>query len=90
MAGLRLKAGLRLNNGGIEAKTTSSSKAGELRAGEPWFCPGTCPLPLSLSSAPDAASNFKQKVDDTVHIATAKQMKADGHTGRDIAKYLCS
>jgi transposase len=23
-----------------------------------------------------------------VHIATAKKMKADGHTGRDIAKYL--
>jgi DNA invertase Pin-like site-specific DNA recombinase len=29
-----------------------------------------------------------RKVDDTVHIATAKRMKADGHTGRDIAKYL--
>jgi transposase len=26
--------------------------------------------------------------DDTEHIATAKRMKADGHTGRDIAKYL--
>ena len=29
-----------------------------------------------------------QKVDDPEHIATAKRMKADGHTGRDIAKYL--
>ena len=29
-----------------------------------------------------------RKVDDTEHIATAKRMKADGHTGRDIAKYL--
>jgi DNA invertase Pin-like site-specific DNA recombinase len=28
------------------------------------------------------------KVDDADHIATAKRMKADGHTGRDIAKYL--
>ena len=29
-----------------------------------------------------------RKVDDAEHIATAKRMKADGHTGRDIAKYL--
>lgn len=29
-----------------------------------------------------------RKVDGTEHIATAKRMKADGHTGKDIAKYL--
>jgi DNA invertase Pin-like site-specific DNA recombinase len=29
-----------------------------------------------------------RKVGDTDHIATAKGMKADGHTGKDIAKYL--
>ena len=29
-----------------------------------------------------------RKVDDTEHIATAKRMKADGHTGKDTAKYL--
>ncbi|HEY2504795.1 MAG TPA: recombinase family protein [Mycobacterium sp.] len=29
-----------------------------------------------------------RKVDDTEHVATAKRMKADRHTGRDIAKYL--
>ena len=29
-----------------------------------------------------------RKVDDTEHIATAKRMKADGHTGKAIAKYL--
>ena len=29
-----------------------------------------------------------RKVDDIEHIATAKRMKADGHTGKDIAKYL--
>ena len=29
-----------------------------------------------------------RKVHDSDHIATAKRMKADGHTGRDIAKYL--
>jgi DNA invertase Pin-like site-specific DNA recombinase len=28
------------------------------------------------------------KVDDAEHITTAKRMKADGHTGKDIAKYL--
>lgn len=29
-----------------------------------------------------------RKVEDSEHIATAQRMKADGHTGRDIAKYL--
>jgi DNA invertase Pin-like site-specific DNA recombinase len=29
-----------------------------------------------------------RKVDDTEHIATARRMKANGHTGKDIAKYL--
>jgi DNA invertase Pin-like site-specific DNA recombinase len=29
-----------------------------------------------------------RKVDDSEHIATAKRMKADGHTAKDIAKYL--
>jgi DNA invertase Pin-like site-specific DNA recombinase len=29
-----------------------------------------------------------RKVDDCEHIATAKRVKADGHTGRDIARYL--
>jgi Helix-turn-helix domain of resolvase len=29
-----------------------------------------------------------RKVDDTEHIATAKRMRADGHTGKDIAKFL--
>ena len=27
-----------------------------------------------------------RKVDDSEHIATATRMKADGHTGKDIAK----
>jgi len=27
-------------------------------------------------------------VSDTEHIATARRMKADGHTGKAIAKYL--
>jgi DNA invertase Pin-like site-specific DNA recombinase len=29
-----------------------------------------------------------RKVDDAEHIATAKRMKADGHTAKAIAKYL--
>jgi DNA invertase Pin-like site-specific DNA recombinase len=29
-----------------------------------------------------------RKVADVDHIATAKRMKSDGHTGKDIAKYL--
>ena len=28
-----------------------------------------------------------RKVDDSEHITTAKRMKADGHTGKDIARY---
>ncbi len=29
-----------------------------------------------------------RKIDDAEHITTAKRMKADGHTGKDIAKHL--
>jgi DNA invertase Pin-like site-specific DNA recombinase len=29
-----------------------------------------------------------RKVDDAEHIATAKRMKVDGHTAKDIAKFL--
>ena len=29
-----------------------------------------------------------RKVDDFEHITPARRMKADGHTGKDIAKYL--
>jgi DNA invertase Pin-like site-specific DNA recombinase len=29
-----------------------------------------------------------RKVDDSEQITTAKRMKADGHSGKDIAKYL--
>ena len=29
-----------------------------------------------------------RKVDDPEHIATAKGMKSDGHTGKAVAKYL--
>jgi transposase len=34
------------------------------------------------------SSGGPRKVDYTEHIAPAKRMKADGHTGKDIAKYL--
>lgn len=46
----------------------------------------------ALKRASSRASGTKfgrpRKVSDAVHIATAKRMKADGHTGKDIAKYL--
>jgi DNA invertase Pin-like site-specific DNA recombinase len=29
-----------------------------------------------------------RRVEDADHITTAKRMNADGHTGKDIAKYL--
>jgi DNA invertase Pin-like site-specific DNA recombinase len=40
------------------------------------------------SWAHDTKFGRSRKVDDFEHIATAKRMKADGHTGKDIAKYL--
>ena len=33
-------------------------------------------------------SDAPRKVENSQDIATAKRMKADGHTGKDIAKYL--
>jgi DNA invertase Pin-like site-specific DNA recombinase len=46
----------------------------------------------ALKRAASRASGTKfgrpRKVKDADHVATAKRMKADGHTGRDIAKYL--
>ena len=45
-------------------------------------------LPRASSRANGTRFGRPRKVDDTEHIATAKRMKADGHTGKDIAKYL--
>jgi len=46
----------------------------------------------ALKRAASRASGTKfgrlRKVDDAKHIATATRMTADGHTGKDIAKYL--
>ena len=45
---------------------------------------------LKRASSRANGTKFRRprKVDDSEHIATAKRMKANGHTGRDIAKYL--
>jgi DNA invertase Pin-like site-specific DNA recombinase len=45
-------------------------------------------LKRASSRANGAKFGRRRKVDDPEHIATAKRMKADGHTGKDIAKYL--
>jgi DNA invertase Pin-like site-specific DNA recombinase len=45
-------------------------------------------LKLAASRANGTKLGRPRKVDDAEHIATAKRMKADGHTGKDIAKYL--
>src|SRR6516165_1095834 len=46
----------------------------------------------ALKRAASRASGTKfgrpRKVDDPLHLATAKRMKADGHTGKDIARFL--
>jgi DNA invertase Pin-like site-specific DNA recombinase len=45
---------------------------------------------LKRATSPANGTKFGRpcKVSDNDHIATAKRMKADGHTARDIAKYL--
>jgi DNA invertase Pin-like site-specific DNA recombinase len=45
-------------------------------------------LKLAASRANGTKLGRPRKVDDAEHITTAKRMKADGHTGKDIAKYL--
>jgi len=46
------------------------------------------PLSRGTSRAYGTKFGRPRTVDDPEHIATAKRMKADGHTARDIAKYL--
>ena len=45
-------------------------------------------LKRASSRANGAKFGRPKSVNDPVHIATAKRMKADGHTGNAIAKYL--
>jgi hypothetical protein len=51
----------------------------------------SCGKRTALKRASSRANGTKfgrpRKVDDAEHIATAKRMKADGHTGEDVAKY---
>ena len=45
---------------------------------------------MALAPTVFAAALFgrPRKVDDAEHMITAKRMRADGHTGKNIAKYL--
>jgi DNA invertase Pin-like site-specific DNA recombinase len=45
-------------------------------------------LKREASRASGTTFGRPRKVNDAEHVATAKRMKADGHTGKDIAKYL--
>ncbi|WP_406816751.1 recombinase family protein [Mycobacterium sp. M23085] len=45
-------------------------------------------LKRAASRASGTRFGRPRKVDDPLHIATARRMKADGHTGKAIAKYL--
>jgi DNA invertase Pin-like site-specific DNA recombinase len=45
-------------------------------------------LKRAASQAKGTKFGRRRRVDDPGHLATAKQMKADGHTARDTAKYL--
>jgi DNA invertase Pin-like site-specific DNA recombinase len=56
--------------------------------GEREQCQERTALRRASSRAHGTRFGRPRKVADTEHISTAKRMKADGHTGRDIAKYL--
>ena len=45
-------------------------------------------LKRAASHANGTRFGRRKKVTDPAHVATARQMKADGHTARDVAKYL--
>ncbi len=45
-------------------------------------------LKRAASRANGTKFGRRRKVNDAEHIATAKRMKVDGHTAKDIAKYL--
>lgn len=45
-------------------------------------------LKRAASRAKGTRFGRRKKVADPVHIVTARQMKAEGHTARDVAKYL--
>jgi DNA invertase Pin-like site-specific DNA recombinase len=45
-------------------------------------------LKRAVSRANGTKFGRRIKVADPVHVATARRMKADGHTARDVAKYL--
>ena len=45
-------------------------------------------LKRQASRANGAKFGRPKSVNDPVHMATAKRMKADGHTGKAIARYL--
>ena len=45
-------------------------------------------LKRAVSRANGTKFGRRTKVADPVHVATARRMKADGHTARDVAKYL--
>ena len=45
-------------------------------------------LKRAVSRANGTRFGRRTKVADAAHVATARRMKADGHTARDVAKYL--
>ena len=45
-------------------------------------------LKRAVSQANGTKFGRRTKVADPTHVATARRMKADGHTARDVAKYL--
>jgi DNA invertase Pin-like site-specific DNA recombinase len=51
-------------------------------------CQERTALPRASSRAYGTKFGRPKKVADAGHIAIARRMNADGHTGRDIAKYL--
>jgi DNA invertase Pin-like site-specific DNA recombinase len=79
-------------SGGIDSSTAAGRMMigvlGSLAEYERELVKERTALKRAASRANGTKFGRPRKVDEADHIATAKRMKSDGHTGRDIAKYL--
>ena len=81
-----------IHNHGIDSSTAAGRMMigvlGSLAEYERELIKERTALQREMSRAKGTKFGRRKKVADPSHIATARQMKSDGHTGKDIAKYL--